>query len=582
MVQPSIGLPSIDSISKSAHPAFLRLEAEIRRAEWEILPNSAALEKGLPSIWVEESISCPIPPEGTFPPVSFFELLPGPLGQIRIHHFRCLPMALEELRRQFMEVAHLRGGPGWRAVRFTSRVPLRGVRLPPEAWLSPDLQYPLEFLSSLGHNALLLDALDLPATTSSLFDENHAAEWERPLNTLLDRLHRREWWTMVVLPIQLDLGLPGSAGNELRERPLCRQVPENRRRMLHRFESLVRRLHPASAIGFVVSNWLRCECPLCQRVSFEEEAAYYLRAFNAVLNRYARETELWAIPDLESWGLLQEIRSEIPIETSLMLAERPEIPWQEDATRMGNDPLEREEGVMADLSSGPGGECLDLERMDRLSQAWEEEGPPRLLVAKLGEPWTCPPALAGLFSAAWRIEAADGYAEELVYRLTLPVEEWPRWQAWKERTQSLVNLVARDPGGGPSPIAEELCHMPERLESTYVPLTMRLEESLKQCARRWLAEKQVRPVVERVLSLPETAPPSSGLIEGVLGVLEDLQHLFDHRAITAALDISELRSLEDLRDYLALFLSESSRRKVWRRIDLPDLSVWKHQNRNGA
>lgn len=589
MEQSWLGLPEMETIPKSAQGSFRALGAEVRRTGWIVVSNREAEEQGHPSVRIDSHPPRVLPhgAEGSWRMEGAFELDPGRGGLLHVRHFRGLAHAFQEVRRQFL-LNTVRGGPfRWTPSSSLPRVPLRGIRLSSESWRSAELRSRLDHLSALGFNAVVLDAVPIPRIGPELRDENHAADWERPLAELVYELNREGWWSMVLFPIELDLGLaPGGAEPPL-EAPLCRQAPANRRRMLHRFETLIRHLCEARAIGFSITDWRRCACAQCRVVPFDEEAAYYLRAYSAVLKRFAPESEMWVVPDTLAWGLLQEIRSEIPVTAHFMIP-----PFLEERTAPAAETPQPEEGLLLELAASPGGDWFEPDRYQGLATEWDQEMPPRLLVANLPDtPWL-PARLAPLTELAFRRSIPGGGEEQITYHLALRTEEWPDWHFWRDRNRAIAGLFASlgaafpsppsssGPGAGP-PIpgrwmehVETLCRGSRMNGQSHSPWGLSLPEALQKGAVRWRAESQVREVLFVLARIEPESPLDWELLRKLGTLSEKITSVLEDAFLVESLDSAECRSLENLRDYLSILLCEPGRQSVWQACKLPEMDVW--------
>lgn len=597
MEQSCLGLPRVETVPRSAQGSYRALEAEVRRAGWQVVGNFEAEEWKQPSARIEPHLPrmAPYGAEGTLRVEGAFELEPGPNRVLRVRHHRGLSHAFQEVRRQFL-LNTVRGGTfRWTAMTAVPRVPLRAVRFSPDSWRSPEFRARLDHLSALGFNAVAVDAIPIPRISPDLRDEAHAAEWERPLAELIRELNREGWWTLVFLPIELDLGLaPGCAETHFGA-PLCRQVPANRRRMLHRFETVVRHLCEARAIGFAITDWRRCACPQCRVVPFEEEAAYYLRAYSAVLKRFAPETEMWVAPDSLSWGLLQEIRAEIPITARFLVSSCAE---GRSAPRM--ETPQPEEGVQIDLVTSSGEDWFEIDRYRCLAAEWDQEMPPCLLVANLPDsPWL-PARLAPLTQLAFRRLAPEGGEEQIVFQLALSTDEWPDWRVWRDRNRAIAGLFATfggdssvrpySPESGLAPgipvrwmeHVETLSRGTRMNGQSHSPWGLSLPEALQKGAVRWRAESRVREVLADLGGIVPEAPLEWELLRRLGFLSERMASVLEDPLLVESLDSAERRSLENLRDYLSVLLSEPGHGRVWRPVDLPELVVWGWSPGGGA
>jgi hypothetical protein len=523
-----------------------------------------------------------------------------------IRHGKGLPMALDEIGRQFISMVASGKELSWQSARFLPLVPLRAARLSPSGWCCEDLDDITESLSSYGFNALLLDALEFPVTSPLLRDEAHLNQWERRLGPQVERLTRHGWWIMIVLPIQLDLGLPGKPAPEYREPPLCLQSPESRRRMLHRIETIVRALPSADAVGFVLTDWLRCSCPSCQRVPFEEEAAYLLRAYSAVMNRYARSHEMWVLPDAITWSLLQEIQSGIPPTVRVLAPVSSATPTDPALGRTELpatvEPTPIEDGFFVDLAADPSFSRFSTTEFRQIASKWEELGIPRLASAGLGDHEHWPAGLAGFFDLVWSVEGRGFNKERLLYQLLLPQDEWRRWKDWRDRNQALGEIMdhltgrASDflgTGSTPAPVrplerhlagllarANGLFHLNGIGEKGVFP-RLHLPSTLRRSAQRWWTEERLRPLFARIAGLGEESTFGPSFTREIIQIAEYLDGLLTKDPPCACLADFERSSLEDLAAGLSLTLSEQPARESGNQLSLPDLSLWQPLFPNG-
>ncbi len=446
-----------------------------------------------------------------------------------------------------------------------ARIQLRGIRLPPQLWNSSDLLQRSEFLRSWGFNALILDVVDLPLVEPFHQDEDRPAHWEEKIAEVAEELQNLGWWVMAVLPVQLDLGNQNPGKPLVDESIPCRQAPLHRRRILHRFETILKGMRGLDALGIAVNEWPRCRCATCTRITFEEESAYYLRAFNAVMKRYAKDLEFWILPDSPSFSLLQEIRAEVPSTARFLVG--PQDPEQKG----GLVSSQAEEGLAIDLSISTRYEWLNTDLYNEILLNWEQEAEPRLLVAEAdNSPRFCL-NLASFMRLAWQTRAGGTLPEAWLYRLVLPEAQWKDWRKWRElnlltlariqRTGKVSQPLDIDAGktiggSGYSPFQPDL---PDTLYRTHVRLDL---------------EDRIRPLLAIVYGLPEGIPLDWHQIPELTKVLITLSDLLQEEWVRSNLEIFELRTLENLHDRISLLLSESRAGSVWRRADVPDLITW--------
>jgi len=442
---------------------------------------------------------------------------------------------------------------------------LRGVRLPPPLWNSEDLPQRVDFLASWGFNAILLDAFDLPRLDPFHKDEDQPAPWEKRLAAVSEWLHGLGWWVMAVVPVQLDLGIQFPRNPDLDEPIPCRLAPLHRRRILHRFESILRSMQGLNAIGIAVSEWPRCQCSSCQHVTFEEESAYYLRAFSAVMKRYARDLEFWVLPDPPSFSLLQEIRAEVPSGARFLVG--PQDPEQKG----GLLPSQTEEGLILDLSIPSRYEWLDTDQHKQILLDWEQEDEPCLLVAEVGNAPRFPLGLASFMRLVWRKQTGEPLPEVWLYRLVLPEEQWKDWRKWKDLNLYTHKRIHEHelPADINSIIFKE---MPDGTgKPSFQP---DLTTALWKSHQRLDLEDRVRPLLRSVTSIPEGVPLESHLLSRMIDIHSGLTELAGDDTVRKTLEVLELRVLENLRDRIGLLLSESRAGAIWRKSDIPDLGVW--------
>jgi len=596
MRQPLFGLPPIESIPRSAHSAYRRLEAEIRRAGWEVTGPEAADRAGGLSLHLAATYPGPrgLAEIGAMTTSSgSFEIRKRGPGGIEIHHHKGLSVAFEEVRRQFVAITQAGVQEAFHEVRSVPRVPLRGVRVGPGFWNQPTLSYKLEDYLALGFNAVLVDLLDLPITGPRLQDEGRAAEWESKACRVLESLVRKGWWTMAILPTDLDLGSSQTPEGRFHEKPFCRLQPSSRRRLLHRFESLARRLPAVAAIGFSIADWGRCECRLCRQTSSEEEAAYYLRAYSAVMKRHCPAGELWFLPDPFYWERLLEIRSQIPAEANSV------IPAAEDSRQLAKtlqwlprvrhlDPVERE-GEAIEVASPFEGGWLDPERFAAILSRWEQDRPPRLATVRIEPDEPQPVGLAAFVGLAWQRWMKEVESEEWVYRFVLPPEEWSTWAEWREKNETVRRAFSAtrnrtdEPGVALRDSEEKrkvsagsqvsaLAELAQSCDCRTATSKMNLPFSLSMAARRWLGERALLPILDRVDRIPDGVALTHAVLSEVLDLHDDLDAFLRSDDIEC-FSSSEKRCLENLEIFLSLLVTEWRIRGTWKRNEVPDLWI---------
>ncbi len=459
----------------------------------------------------------------------------------------------------------LSSGAGSGGVTIEPRTDLRGIRLPPSQWKADDFSQRIELLASWGFNAVLLDAFDLPLVEPFHKDEDHPASWEAMLAEVAEQLHGQGWWTMAVVPVQLDLGRPDSSGKGLDEPIPCRQTPLHRRRILHRFESILKNMRGFHAIGIAVSEWPRCQCEACRRVTFEEESAYYLRAFSAVMKRYARDHEFWALPDAPSFSLLQEIRAEVPSSARFL------VEPQDPELKSGLLPAQSEEGMILDMSIPHQHEWLDTHQFAGLLHDWEQESEPRLLVAEMGNTSQFPLSLVSFLRLAWQTSAGGVLPEALLYRLTLPKEQWKEWQEWKGYNLGTKKRIRDHTPLSTRKTAETKAAPLGPGASSFQP---DLASTLRNTHQRLDLEERISPLLKRVLEIPEGIPLESQCLVMMAEIQAELTDLAGDEMARKILEEVELRALENLRDKISLLLSETRAGTTWSVADVPDLHLW--------
>jgi hypothetical protein len=445
------------------------------------------------------------------------------------------------------------------------RTTLRGIRMPPLLWQSDDLPQRLEFLASWGFNAILLDALNLPLIDPFHRDEDHPASWEENLANIAERLQNQGWWVMAVVPVQLDLGRQDHVMTGLDEPIPCRQAPLHRRRILHRFESILKGLRGLHAMGIAVSEWPRCRCGSCERVTFEEEAAYYLRAFSAVMKRYARDLEFWVLPDSPSFGLLQEIRAEVPSNARFL------VEPQESGQKGSLMPTQTEEGMILNFSIPSRYECLDTHTFDELLRDWEQENEPRLLAAEVGGASRFPLGLVSFMRLAWQTRMGGPLPEALLYRLVLHDEQSRDWRKWRDLNLVTIKRVHERHLSAlrNTSMSEELLLVTESPS-----IQPDLVSAIRKTHQRLDLEDRMRPLLKYVAEIPEGVPIDSHLLSKVVEVQSILTDLADDPVVPQILEVLELRALENLRDRINLLVSEGRAGATWRMADVPDLNLW--------
>ena len=90
-------------------------------------------------------------------------------------------------------------------------------------------------------------------------------------------------------------------------------------------------------------------------------------------------------------------------------------------------------------------------------------------------------------------------------------------------------------------------------------------------AKRWLAEQELKSILDALHTMPESAPIDGKLIDRIADLREALNEFLDspHRL---RFEIEELRGFENLRDHIALQLGQERRKGVWSKKDLP--AIW--------
>lgn len=594
MKQSVFGLPPFATIPKSASPAYRRLMTTLRGAGWNVLPTPEARVLGYPFLDLEHA-HFPTEPWGEEGESSdAFELKLTPGEGVLLRYDRSLSLGLEEIRRQFVAVHVERVQEHLRPMRWRPKVPLRAVRIDREACLRKSIFYDLEKYAGFGINAVLIDALDPPSTNGALADESRSAGWESRLRHTLEGLGKRALWRMPVLPFELDLASERPGKDKALESPLCRQGPRGRRRLLHRFESLIRLFPQVEAVGLTVADWDRCPCDLCRKISFQEEVAYYLRGYFAVLKRYAPETALWILPDENSWEALQEVGPQVPEGVRWLYVSESE---QSAIERM--EWGRAADGIQFALHSGMRGGFLDTTVFRRLDSAIGTEREPQLAVA-MGDFSGVPPVqFAAFLRSIWEIDGETQDLEEWLYRLALPSTEWRNWKSWKADNELLKRCWTAPPRNGEGrmsaptngaqrprngqPVRDSQKIDGPFLRSRVAEVAQRngrtpyalspgphLIHDLVASANRWLAESEIASILSRLDAMPEAAP-IDGKLTGMIADLRDGLNEFLESSYRLQFEIEELRGLESLRDHLALLLGKERRREIWNKNDLPEL-----------
>jgi len=554
MAQSLFGLPDIREIPHLDRLAYRRLASEIRRCGWEVAPTQPVGTNGCPRLTIERFGSHHSSGTNTG-----FKVEPG-LGQgITIRHSGCLSVALEEIRRQFIAVESLKIQDHWEKVSWVPRVGLRGIRFYLPLGKGRDRQIPeLDYLQSLGFNAALVDALEQPIVGTLVSDETKPAEWEESLRWTLDRLGRQGWWRLPLFPIQMDLAGPRELPEKTQhlERPLCRQRVSNRSRLIQRFEAMIRRLPKTEAVGFTATGWSRCGCPLCEDTPFEEEAAYYLRAYLAVLKRYAPDTELWFLPDSSLWESFQEIRSQVPASVRFLRADTA-------PALAATERIQPEAGELVLFEQKGGSSWLNLEDFQALPRIWDESGIPQLVCLSWDKDGRLPVDLGGFMAAAWAIEAGrNDYADEAAYRVVLPPDQWKNWRHWKRKSEEVGSLFTS--GNDPA-----WSHEPLDVEIAPPPGGANLIDALSMGLSRWNSERQIIPLANEIWEIPDRVPITPGIRKQLLLAVDQLGNLLADSSFLSGFETDEVSLIQDLNQSLSLVVSESSKRKVWRREDLP-------------
>jgi hypothetical protein len=585
MKQFTLSFPSLQDFPRPAHPAYWRLEAVAHGMGCRL----ASLEEPAEGwIHLEKPVRSATEGEASLL-AEGYELAPKGERQWTLRATKGAALGLYEIALQLLARNPNSNSLPFQPVSAFPWVPLRAVRYPAHRWREGCLETSLEALAMLGLNGLALDAFKMPEEERSVADEAEHSEWEVPFHRLLERCGREGWWRMAVLPIELDLGLETVPGIAPANTPLCRQIPANRRRLLHRLESILRRLPQVEAIGFSVTDWGRCRCEVCAKTSFIEEVAYYLRGYSAVLRRYSPATEIWVLPDELHWRGLQEVASQIPDHVRTLAPSRPNTDSRVDAGWEAGGGLS--EGERIDLTAPFSGNLIDFDWIARTRETWRERGTPRLAVAEIDS--DLPASLAGFQTLTWQTQSPSFTSREWALRRCLPPEEWENLRAWESRNRYLLRgfqppLVPAPamPGGtrraakdkGSEERKLSLDHLAEELSRKetrrhrLMPLDQPdLMEAARDACLRWQGEEALRRAMDWLDHFPEEGP----LTPGILGRLFELQERLEawgEGQWQVSFSDAERRCVETLKLHLGVLMG-SSRTRRWNPLELPDLWI---------
>lgn len=447
----------------------------------------------------------------------------------------------------------------------------RGVRLGEDLWGSEDLTEHLELFASLGVNTVALDAVRSPYTLESVGEEDAPGEWIERIEPRIRRIHGRGMSPILNLPIQLDLHPSDTAPIGRTQELFCRMRPSGKRLTIHRFENLIRLIPPVSGVGFVISNWGRCRCDLCEAASFEEEAAYYLRAFTAVLQRHAPGTEVWAFPDEVSIAGLREIQSQIPPDTRFVVPYG--APCAEDREGSGD-----EEGEVFSLSRRIDSDLFLWKRIQETIDRWENDRTPRAVFADLHAVSWIPLNIVSLLPLFFRSVHPEVDLEEWAYRRMLPESEWTNWKEWRDRVKTVSASLTSSEGPGIQPFQWRA--VGEGSEQPHPALN--LPRALDRAARRIQTDARLDEIEGELNRIPPGERIQGQLAQTIQNLIGSIRMLL-HSLPDPLLEDCERHALENLADSLNLLLSDGGGRLRWNREELPDLNPLRiHRLRVGA
>lgn len=581
MKQAAIGIPDPALITRRAQGAYRWLLAQLEKNGTQVLSHAEAQRAGAPRFDLQAADNGDGFSADGNPDDYRIEIQPGRL--ILNARGKGIRAGLGEITSHILRQAHHPDTDVHSAVSSVSRCRHWALRCSPENWEMENFQARLDFLASLGFDTICLDGFQFSSSLNLLRDEQQAGGWEVQAQSLLNRLEQDGWFTVLVLPVQLDMGMPRGGQARPSWTPPCRMIPEQRRRMLHRFEAILSSLHSFDAIGIAVNDWPRCDCPVCEKSSFEEEAAYYLRAFTAVMKRHAPGCECWILPDGASWNLLQEIRTEFPdaVKVLVPFIQDPDEPAEFE----GHQP---EAGLQIDLSHPGKLEWLDPLAFETLRLDWDQEGPPGLLLVSLGEVERFPLQLLSLLRLLWEREDEGSSFEDFLFRLSLPLDQWWELPAWKSINQEIGQAIHKG-SGADSSLQSIFSDLPalHQVEASFdgkqpsVSLNGQrqaflpdLYESLLCSLQRLQMDHILDPIIHQILSLPEGRPLESRDYKDTVGLVIALSDFLSHPLLENCYEKHEQRVLENLRDSLSLLVSEIRNRRVWDHGAVPDLDQW--------
>lgn len=578
MKQASFGLPAWADIPPRAYPAYRWLLAQLEKGGIHVLSHAEARNVGAPLFEVQIT-------EGAG------ESWPGRnQGQYRIESHsgklvldatgRGIRAGLGEIATHILHQAYHRDPVASSTVPSIARGNHWAVRCPPEFWEQEHSFSRLDFLASLGFDTICLEGFGLSSSMEFLVDEHHPGIWESKARPLLEQLQRDGWFTVLVLPVQLDMGMPKEKKTST---PPCRMIPEQRRRMLHRFEAILSGMNGFDAIGMAVSDWPRCSCAVCEKTSFEEEVAYYLRAFMAVMKRHTPGAECWILPDGASWNLLQEIRAEFPDAVRIL------VPFVQDPDEQiefeGHQP---EAGLQIDLSHPGRLEWFDPAAFDILRVDWDQEGPPDLLSVSFGDVERYSLQLLSLMQLLWERDDQGASLDDHLHRISLPIEQWQDLPAWKAINREIGQAIHQGTAMEISSQSDlwNLVNLDRKTEnngnhsSISILIGQRasflpdLSETLLCSLQRLELDRVLDPIIHQILALPEGRPLDSKDYEDTAGLVIALADFLSHPLIEKCYEKHEQRVLENLRDRLSLLVSEIRNRRVWDHGSVPDFDQW--------
>ncbi|MCA9411870.1 MAG: hypothetical protein KC944_11720 [Candidatus Omnitrophica bacterium] len=472
-----------------------------------------------------------------------------------------LSFGLDEIGNQLEEILNPAYRAGWEPFRLERRITVGGLRIGPELWNSEDFRERLALLSSLGIDSLALDIVHSPNTYESVEEETQRGEWLEAIVPKIERVQALGISPILNFPIQLDLSPSDTKGGG----PFCRQEPSGRRQIIHRFENLIQAIPEIGGVGFVITDWGRCRCNLCQEISFEEEAAYYLRAFAAVLQRHRPGLSRWAFPDEISQQGLLEIQSQIPPDTKMVAPHRhrASMVWRIGEDRGRGD----EDGEVYSLDSRLDGDFFRSDRVFELLDRWENLSPPHSFFGDLHGCSQIPVNTLSLIPLFWTGDFPGRDWEKWILRRMLPLEERESWEYWRETNQRMLDSVTR-----PSASLQNLHPGLLTVKSSDQKSTRQfdLPQSLSSVANRLRLDEELKSIEESLGRIPEGERIHGELAYDMQGIAGRVYSLL-HPQQPLELEASERRCLESLSDYLNLLLSDGRNRMVWSADQLPSL-----------